>query len=94
MTLPFFNESRKSESESTGVGFDALHEFLTRPIGKLRTQASKMQAVRPTNETASCIETLKNLNEEINHIAEDQYVSNAQSSNSNEEEVRSTPGPK
>ncbi len=90
-SLPFFIETRKSES--TGIGPDTVHEIVTRPIEKLRTQVSKMQAVRPTNETALCIETLKNLKEEINHIADGQHINNVQPGDSNQEEVRPpTPG--
>jgi hypothetical protein len=83
--LPFFNDSRKSES--TGIGPDTVQELVTRPIETLRTQASKMQAIRPTGVMAIIIEMLKNLKEEVNHIAQGQQNVTSQPSQSIEEEV-------
>ncbi|MBA3536790.1 MAG: hypothetical protein H0T84_09300 [Tatlockia sp.] len=71
--LPFFNDpfndSRKSEHESSGVGTDDLQKMV-RKIGEMRTQMSKMQAINPKVENARGSEILKNLNEDFNYIGQ------------------------
>lgn len=69
-----FFEPRKSISELTGIGFDALQEIVVGPIEKLRTQVDKMQAIRPSTVTGLAVETLKNLKEEVSYIASGQNL--------------------